>query len=587
MSLLDLNRKTVRNNNGFSLVESCSFANILAFRDLPYSFNLESDELVRYPAYFYGFSFDKLRCNYSVWLTTGTKKNINILMPFFFSWFDIKSTLTWNHKSKPWLGYLIHNSFLSQPSGFFQETVKATQFYANSNLLSDVTLMSNKFSKRFHRVINTYDRDLDFSISAYNYDLLFSNKLNFKKRDTLDLINDSFLYSSFFINSFDSSVILFPQSFFEYSYFTSLLSKAFSLSVVFQSYSTLVNIFKSVIYFLQQYYFCSFNKSFSFVCQLKASLSLFWHFLLLRFFFSFRTSFTFLFFAKLRFNFSGIFSFFCKVMNPGRYLPKIVLPSFFAVSRRFFGSLGNICKFLSLKFFLAKVEFVPYRNLSKRTLRLLTSSAKKLGKTILSWIFYYLKERRRFMKQSNIITSLFPLVTKPTLSFVANYSLSYLFIRNDFLFKTFWYKMKTEKNLIIHAFVNRYSFGTKRNVSSVLLISNSLFSFSYYKYNAIVFENIVSFFDSLVRILVFNLNNLFFSVVPTVCLDIYFLIYNFFMWSSKFVLQAGFKRKPYFFNNQFVKYFTWNPMVATSSLTFSRLKLSKFVKNKKAYRFFL
>lgn len=71
-------------------------------------------------------------------------------------------------------------------------------------------------------------------------------------------------------------------------------------------------------------------------------------------------------------------------MNPGRYLPKIVLPSFFAVSRRFFGSLGNICKFLSLKFFLAKVEFVPYRNLSKRTLRLLTSSAKKLGKTILS-----------------------------------------------------------------------------------------------------------------------------------------------------------------------------------------------------------
>lgn len=56
----------VRHNFGFSPKDACTFSNIITFRDLPYSFDLANQELVRYPAYFYGFSFDKFRCDYSV-----------------------------------------------------------------------------------------------------------------------------------------------------------------------------------------------------------------------------------------------------------------------------------------------------------------------------------------------------------------------------------------------------------------------------------------------------------------------------------------------------------------------------------------
>lgn len=62
----DFKQIDVRHNAGFSPKDSCSFSNIIVFRDLPYSFDLANQELVRYPAYFYGFSFDKLRCDYSL-----------------------------------------------------------------------------------------------------------------------------------------------------------------------------------------------------------------------------------------------------------------------------------------------------------------------------------------------------------------------------------------------------------------------------------------------------------------------------------------------------------------------------------------
>lgn len=61
-----LKQINVRYNFGFSPKDACIFSNIVTFRDLPYAFDLTNQELIRYPAYFYGFSFDKLRCHYSL-----------------------------------------------------------------------------------------------------------------------------------------------------------------------------------------------------------------------------------------------------------------------------------------------------------------------------------------------------------------------------------------------------------------------------------------------------------------------------------------------------------------------------------------
>lgn len=64
---------------------------------------------------------------------------------------------------------MIQNSFLNiNRSNTVPSTNNKNFYYVNSGL-SDVTLNLQKFSNKFHRVINGFNLELDFSVSTYNH----------------------------------------------------------------------------------------------------------------------------------------------------------------------------------------------------------------------------------------------------------------------------------------------------------------------------------------------------------------------------------------------------------------------------------
>lgn len=603
MNDFNLQQIDVRFNEGFSPKTICSFSNIITFRDLPYSFDLKNQELVRYPAYFYGFSFDKFRCNYSLWLTTGTKKNINILIPFFYNLPNSKLCWHLNNKSKPWFLYLIQNSFLNSNKTLDLDyiTVKKNQFYTYNYGLSDVTLNIQKYSNKFHRVINSYDLDLDFSISTYNFK--WSGKhLNYKQRDVFNLINDAFLYSSFFINSFDSSVILYPQSYFEYNFFNIFLINAFNIVNIFDEYSFDKFRYLSIINILHNYYLSIF---YDYFISFKVNNNIFMLFIkliLFRIFKSVNCNFNYLIYTKYKLNFKLILYymnlFFPNIFKNNSlfifsYLPTIKCHPLFNINFYFFKELKKLNfnkRLLMLNFFVSKFKNLTsyLSDASKKFDIVLSSDTSTLGLNSFNWIFYYLKERKNALFKSRYFTKVFNFGLNKCNKLIYNYSVNLLSIRNDFLFKTLWYKSKFDKNIIIYSWGNKYSFGKKRTFSGLFFLSNEAVSFTYYKYNTILFESIMLFFDNLFKFISFNINNILISSLNLFYYDLYFMIYNFFSFYLNFIKKQKNKPSSFFFNNLFIKYLINNRFTKKIFNFSNKLNIfNKLIKNKKHYRFYL
>ena len=581
----------VRHNAGFSPKDSCSFSNIIIFRDLPYSFDLANQELVRYPAYFYGFSFDKLRCDYSLWLTTGTKKNINILMPFFFNFPNNKLSWHLNKKSKSWYLYLIQNSFLHADRSQVNYIYKHKNFYEYNQGLSDVTLNLQKFSNKFHRVINGFNLELDFSISTYNYNWLSSKNLNYKNRNLFNLVNDSFLYSSFFINSFDSSVILYPQAFFEYNYFSYFLSNSFNISNIFSLVSFNKFIYISLINFLQKAYFSVFMINYIDINNLNLSLIILIKLLFFRIFKK-KCSFNYIVFSKFKLNTNVVF-YYLNIFFPNTsilQLPlKLILDSYLKPNIIFFNKYNRNNKLILFKFFLSSIKKFKHNIpiILNKTNSFLTSSSSDLGISALNWVFYYLKERKNFILNSKLVSKIFNLNSVSINNLFFNYTISNLFIRNDFLFKTFWYKSKFDKNMLIYSWANKYSFGNKRAYSGLFFLSNTTSSFVYYKYNSVLFDSIILFFDNLFKFISFNINNFLIMSFNFIYFDLYLLLYNFYNFFFKFIKQINQNKSKFFYNNLFLKFFSIRKAVNDKLLYSNIPSFGKLVKNRKIYRFYL
>lgn len=268
--------------------------------------------------------------------------------------------------------------------------------------------------------------------------------MNYKNRDLFNLVNDSFLYSSFFINSFDSSVILYPQSFFEYNYFSYFLSNSFNISNVFNFiFFDKVKYF-SLISSLQNVYSSLFFNNFAYLSNLSNSLILFIKLLFFRIFKN-RRIFNYLVFFKYKLNIKVIL-YYLNVIFPNNFifqLPlKFILNSSIKPNVTFFKNLNNsniTNKLLLFKFFLSSINKFKHNipSICKKTGTLMSSVSSDLSINTLNWIFYYLKERKNFIFNSKLLSKLANFNSIVTNKLFYNYSLSNLFERNDFLFKTF------------------------------------------------------------------------------------------------------------------------------------------------------
>lgn len=141
--------------------------------------------------------------------------------------------------------------------------------------------------------------------------------------------------------------------------------------------------------------------------------------------------------------------------------------------------------------------------------------------------------------------------------------------------------------MLIYSWANKYSFGSKRAYSGLFFLSNTTSSFVYYKYNSVLFDSIILFFDNLFKFISFNINNFFVMSFNFLYFDLYLLLYNFYNFLFKFIKKINQNKSKYLYNSLFLKYFSVRNALKDKLLYSKASSFGKLVKNRKYYRFYL
>lgn len=329
----------------------------------------------------------------------GLKKNLCLSISFFFS---VVETMKFAKiSSQSWKRYL----YLVQNSLYSYDTKALKQF--ESFYLSDLCKTIQYSSNSFHRIIE--DIDLDYSISSYNAHWE-SDSINMTAYyNTRTFSNEFFMTSSFFITSFDSSIILYPQAFFESNFFTYRFEKILNLNSFFISNSSV--IFSLVYIFLINYmqflykkiYNCEFDKfiNFNFIyfyVYLKLYLK-FWNWLKVKF--SYLSWFAidsrlqifkkyFKFFLNVKSNIKKNSYFLLNSLKIGKFSKSNKSFSNYMFKKLIISFKDSIYKKYRGFFKSKRVFFKHYKNQIKS---MATASGKLgLSKKTIRWFLYYYKE---------------------------------------------------------------------------------------------------------------------------------------------------------------------------------------------------
>lgn len=225
-----------------------SFVKIIKFFDLPFRFDLDKKFLWRYYATPYGAYFDKKKRSFVSFFSMGLKKNIGVLMPFLLNYpshSNLLHSVDW-HK----FSILFKNSLMSNNKNNFNHLNLNKHFFPTNDFNINLIPISRHISsKRFHRSINLSDIDIDPWLSTFDYrfwshDVYDSNyKIsNLSKVDYIWGVHSSFINSSFFISSFDTRIILYPELYFKY------LSKNYTVIKILKNVKFFKKIFNSSFY---------------------------------------------------------------------------------------------------------------------------------------------------------------------------------------------------------------------------------------------------------------------------------------------------------------------------------------------------
>ena len=225
-----------------------SFVKIIKFFDLPFRFDLDKKFLWRYYATPYGAYFDKKKRSFVSFFSMGLKKNIGVLMPFLLNYpshSNLLHAVDWHKFSLLFKNSLNNNtkkdlSFLNLNKNFFP----TNDFHFNL-----IPISKHISSKRFHRSINLSDIDIDpwlstFDFRFWTHDIYEVNYKvsNLSKVDHIWGVHSSFINSSFFISSFDTRVILYPELYFKY------LSKNYTIIKILKDVKFFKKIFNISFY---------------------------------------------------------------------------------------------------------------------------------------------------------------------------------------------------------------------------------------------------------------------------------------------------------------------------------------------------
>lgn len=218
--------KTLRDTLTFNYPIYSDYKKVLPYTDLPYTFNQRKKPWWRWYYYASGTYFSRLHVNHTIWYNNHFKKKIGIYMPIVF-----KMPHKREKRYRPWIKkyFVYENSYkkkiinwvnpknsLSLAYGFFNYN------YYKSNLITNYAHWKYHTNLRSYKSSFYVGSENEMFISGYNYkwnnlylrDSLFNDFLiNFNYTMPVNYFS---MYGSFFINSYDSDIVLHPHSFFNY-----------------------------------------------------------------------------------------------------------------------------------------------------------------------------------------------------------------------------------------------------------------------------------------------------------------------------------------------------------------------------------
>ena len=258
-----------------NITQAYCFNSILDKSDIPYDFNLKKNYWWRWYSEIFGFYYNRVKRTFCVWVTTFLKKNLDIKMPFFFSIIDKNCQPLNKYKNYIFLyNFSLNNVRISKLKFLLINknfNFEVTNFYLLSESAKFILYPKNKK----HRSIGTYgilDRELDMFFSSYNanWNSLYNKQSIYKQAKRLSksfimVINNYNFNTSFFINSFDSILNLYPQFYLNY---IKLLNYKNKINQLFKLNAKFVNIdsYKNLItYYIKFLYKSVHNNFLSFI----------------------------------------------------------------------------------------------------------------------------------------------------------------------------------------------------------------------------------------------------------------------------------------------------------------------------------
>lgn len=249
----------------YSFLNSLRFKNIVNYSKLPFNFNLKHDEVLLYPAHIFGYEWNNSKRNFSIWITMGFKKNVNILVPFFNECFSRGDNFYMTRNNWKYYSFLFENSYSNTKLVINQNDYFGKFGLSDSSF--DVILKYNYD----HRVLKK--KDLSYYVSSYNgnwHDLGNYSSHGYAmpkgpmNKNQYIIVNEYFYSLGFFINSFDTNVILNTFGFFEYYNFFDLYNKGKLKTFSFSYYNSLdVNYYNNLLNILRNCLYYNFKLSYN------------------------------------------------------------------------------------------------------------------------------------------------------------------------------------------------------------------------------------------------------------------------------------------------------------------------------------
>jgi len=203
------------------------YRSILNHADLPYTFDELKKPWWRYYGQLYGFSYSRVHRSYDLCISNGLKRNIRLFMPFLMKMPSkkIKTTDTWKKRTflyKDTTNDINVNSW-NNPKYFKKINLTAFNIYNSTKEALYYNFLSNKghYSENPSGLYGLGNENIFSGFNAkwhdiYKYSAGFYRLKGMAPTNNLVGVNDHYMWTSLFINLYDTTVVLYPQNFLNY-----------------------------------------------------------------------------------------------------------------------------------------------------------------------------------------------------------------------------------------------------------------------------------------------------------------------------------------------------------------------------------